>query len=476
MAWLVVVLALTISLAGVSLVWADAPGPVDQPTDAPERWELHPNPMPAVETIVGMRADSRPVYGLYGWRGEYRRFRDSIRQVGYRSYRMSGILGDKTMAMTVADDMEVMMTLTYRLRDGRRNRTHFDSDEAFIAGYIRYVENFLTRYGPGGTFFVDNPKLPDRPITHVEILNEPNFQYMIPPRKGEPRARLEAEREALYARLLPAVYEAVKARWPSVTVVGFGAGGAGHGDVRFIANVHKLNPALVTSYDILSTHPYSKPVPFEAFHIKPWGGYASIESLSQIREAVDGPGGVKKPIWYTELGWPISHADGGRFAPPRAKGPFVSALMQAAYIVRSYALAVRLGVGRVHVMHATDTDRFNGGVFTHDTGAWRPAAYATQTMVKLMPHPKLVGANHDGNGGLHAYRFDPDATDKDTRPVLMAWNVTGPRTVALPVAAGAPASVVDMFGHRPALEVSGGKASVVIGPCPVYVTITDELD
>jgi hypothetical protein len=297
---------------------------------------------------------------------------------------------------------------------------------------------------------------------------------MIPPRKGEPRAKLEAEREALYARLLPAVYESVKARWPSVTVVGFGAGGAGRGDVRFIANVHGLNPDLGASYDVLSTHPYSKPVPFEAFHFKRWGGYASIESLSQIRQAMAGSGGADRPIWYTELGWPISHADGGRFAPPRAKGPFVSTLMQAAYIVRSYALAVRLGVGRVHTMHATDTDRFNGGVFTHDTGTWRPAAFATQTMIRLVPHPKLLGSIHDGDGGLYAYRFDPDATDKDATPVLMAWNVTGPMTVELPVAARARATAVDMLGHRTPLEVSGGEASVAIGPCPVYVTTTDE--
>ena len=56
----------------------------------------------------------------------------------------------------------------------------------------------------------------------------------------------------------------------------------------------------------------------------------------------------------------------------------------------------------------------------------------------------------------------------------MAWNVTGPMTVELPVAARARATAVDMLGHRTPLEVSGGEASVAIGPCPVYVTTTDE--
>lgn len=475
-AWLIAVLTLVSSPGVTTLVAADVPGPVVQPTDASDLWELRPNPMPPVEAIVARPVEARPIYGLYGWRGEYQKFRDSIRKVGYRSYRMSGILGDKTMAMVVEDDMEVMMTLAWHLStpEGRKrkDRSHFESDAAFIAGYVKYVEDFLARYGPGGTFFADNPTLPKRPILYVEILNEPNFHYSIPPREGVSKAKIEAERETLYAKLLPAVYKAIKAKWPTVTVVGFGAGGAARSDLRFIANVHKLNPAVSASYDVLSTHPYSKPVPFEAFQFRKWGGWASIENLHQVRKALATGGAKDKPIWYTELGWPISSADGGRFKAPRAKGPFVPIQLQAAHIVRSYALALRLGIGRVHIMHATDTDRFNGGVFTQ-TGVWRPAAYATQTMIKLMPHPKLLGAIHDGADGLYAYKFDPNATDKDTTPVVMAWNVAGAKTIELPVAAGKTATAVDMLGHRTQLKIADGKVSVKIGPCPVYVVVTN---
>jgi len=462
---------------GQRAVAAGVPRPVVQPTDSSDKWELRPNPMPPIETIVARPVEPRPVYGLYGWRGEYQTFRDSIRKVGYRSYRMSGILDDETMAMVVADDMEVMMTLACHVvtPEGRRrkDRSQFESDGAFIADYVRYVEDFLARYGPKGTFFADHPDLPHRPITHVEILNEPNFHYMIPPKEGQARAELQAEREALYAELLPAVHNAVKVRWPTVTIVGFGTGGGGRSDVQFITNVHKLNPAVGRSYDILSTHPYSKPAPFEVFQIKPWGGWAAIDSLHGIRTAVGAAGAKATPVWYTEVGWPISHTDGGRFAPPQAKGPFVSPLMQAAYIVRTYALALRLGVGRVHIMHATDTDGFNGGVFTQE-GVWRPAAYATQTMIKLMPHPKLLGALYDGADGLYAYTIDPDATDRDTTPVVMVWNVPGPKVVTLPVPAGRAMVAVDMFGHRRLLTVADDKASVETGPCPVYVAVAPD--
>jgi len=464
------------ALIAVSATVAGAADPVVQPTDASKLWELRPNTMPPVETIVARPVEARPIYGLYGWRGEYQKFRDSIRKVGYRSYRMSGILDDKTMAMVVADDMEVMMTLACHLStpEGRerKNRSHFESDQAFIAWYVKYVENFLTRYGPGGTFFADNPTLPKRPIMYVEILNEPNFHYMVPQREGASREKLVEERVALYAKLLPAVYKAIKAKWPTVTVVGFGAGGAARADVGFITKVCKLNPAIGASYDILSTHPYSRPVPFEAFQFKKWGGWASIASLHEIRKAMAAAGATDKPIWYTELGWPISLADGGRFSPQLAKRPFTPIQLQAAHIVRSYAISLRLGVGRVHIMHATDTDRFNGGVFTQK-GVWRPAAYATQTMISVMPHPRLLGAIHDGSDGLYAYTFDPNATDKDTTPVLMAWNVAGPKTIELPVPAGKAAAAVDMLGHRTSLKVADGKVSVTIGPCPVYIVVTN---
>ncbi len=450
-----------------------SPGPVVQPTDAPGAiWKLQPNPMPPVETIVARPPEDRPVYGLYGWGGEYERYRKSIREVGYRSYRMSGPFDDKRMTMLVEDDMETMVTLGFFLvtPEGRtrKNRSHFDSDEAFIAGYVQYAEDFLTRYGPKGAFFSDNPKLPHRPIQYVEILNEPNFHYMLPDKEGVSKAHTLAHRKRLYAKILPATYEAIKAKWPSVTVVGFSVAAGGRSDVPFVADTHKLNPALGASYDVLSIHPYSKPAPPEAFLIKKWGGWANIDCLNEIRKIMAASGAKDKAIWYTEVGWPIPPADGGHFKPPRAKGPVTPIQLQAAYIVRLYALSVRLGVGRVHIMHANDTDRFNGGVFIRGTGAWRPAAFATQTMIEAMPHPKLLGAIHDGADGLYAYRFDSDATDKDTTPVVMAWKVLGPKTIELPIS-GKNATALGMLGRRTPLNVVDEKVNVEIGPCPIYI-------
>ncbi|MFW6154315.1 MAG: hypothetical protein ACOC95_03770 [Planctomycetota bacterium] len=461
-----------IALVGLTTTVAAAgrPAAVTQPTEIPGDWKWVSSPLPPLERILARERSERPIYGLYTWAGEYRTHRDSIRTVGWRTVRVAGPMDDATMAMLATDDMEVMMTVGLHGGSEKRNRTDFDSDEAFLDHYLEGLEAFVRTYGPGGSFFAAHPDVPKRPIRFIEVWNEPNFQYMIPPREGVDRKVVEAEREALYAKVLPAACQRIKAVAPEVGVVGFGAGGASLGDVRFIEHVHEATPAVATSYDVLSTHPYIQPAPPEAFSIRGWGGYTIAGALARIRKVMNAAGAGDPPIWYTEVGWPISHADGGYF-PTKAGEAMVDPLLQAAYVVRQYAYSMRLGIGRVMIMFATDTDNFNGGFFLRDK-SWRPGAYAVRTMIELMPHPKLKAALIDGTDGLFAYRFEP-APDS-AADVVMAWNVAGPRKVHLPLRELARrgvthATVYDLFGHAGEVELTGGNVEVEVGPCPVYI-------
>ena len=442
--------------------------PLIQPNIIPGRLAITTQPFPTLTTVTAKAVPDRPVYGLYTWKGEYTELRKEIRKVGWKQLRFSGPWDDETMRMTIEDDIEVMYTLSGRKG---QQRIDFASDEAFIADYLAKVDAFLTRYGPGGSFFADNPGLPIRPITALEIWNEPNFQYMIPDR--EPRAEVEREREALYAKLLPAAYQAIKTKWPDVRVLGFSGGGASACDLRFIANVWKQNPDLIShSFDILSTHPYVDPAPPEADSVRSWGSYSVAKSLATIRTTIESP---TTPIWYTEVGWPMSKADGGYFST-KAGEPMVDPQLQAAYVCRMYALALRLGVERVHIMFATDTDNFNAGFFLRDK-AWRPSAYAAQTMFKVMPFPKLTGAINDGNDGWCAWNFIADAQSKEKSPmVTMAFNIAGPKHVELPWPAP-KATVVDMLGATRRISAASAADGtwmllIDIGPCPVYLTPT----
>jgi len=472
---LFVLLSVSLLVAGCATTQETKPAPstlpaVVQPETIPGNFKITPQPLPPLEAVKNSRADGLPVYGLYVWAGEYRTLRDEIRKVGWKSFRFGGPWDDGIMRMVVEDNVEVMKTLGLRdIASGgtKKNRADYEADEPFIADYVAGIQRFLTRYGPNGTFFKENPGLPHRPVRYVEIWNEPNFQYMIPDR--QPRSEVEKEREALYAKVLPAAYRAVKERWPEVTVVGFGAGGAAAADMRFIRNVFAADPDLIgRSFDILSTHPYVTPVPPEADSIRSWGSYSVAKSLADIRKTLAQHGVAGKPIWYTEVGWPVSHADGGYFPTP-ADQPFVSPLLQAAYVVRMYALAMRLGVERVHIMFATDTDNFNGGFFLRDR-AWRPSAHAAKTMITLLPRPRLEEALADGADGCSVYRFTPDLSSRTRQsPVVMAWNVAGPKQYRLPWPS-ATAVVTDMLGSSREVRASGGTLSLEIGPCPVYVS------
>lgn len=476
-------LVLFIVLAALTLVWAgtapSAPGaePVVQPTTIPGHFNLTPQPLPAIESVVAAPASDRPVYGLYLWPGEYKQLRKQIKEVGWRQIKLGGPLDDATMRMLVEDDIEILRETTDGLAFDSalkplKTRPAFASDEAFIEAYLRLLDELLTRYGPGGSFFKENPDMPARPIHVVEVFSEPNFFYMIP--DSADWAKDEAAREALYAKILPVAYETIKKKWPTVQVLGFGAGGAGAGDMRFIAHVLGLNKAAAKSMDVLSTHPYVEPVPPETDRVHFWGSYSVAKSLATIRKTLGQHEVGNLPIWYTECGWQISHADGGFFSDrPGEARVRVTPQLQAAYVCRMYALALRLGVPRVHIMFATDTDNFNGGFFLRD-GTWRDSARAVQNMIRLMPMPKIVGAGHDGEDGWYAWNFLPDAKAKTPgQPVTMAFAVAGPRKVEVPWPTGS-ATVVDMLGATRQITASPAKdgkfsLSVEIGPCPIYL-------
>ena len=166
-----------------------------------------------------------------------------------------------------------------------------------------------------------------------------------------------------------------------------------------------------------------------------------------------------RPIWYTEVGWPIAQKEGGRYD---MKGEQVSPLMQAACVCRLYALAQRLGVERVDIMFATDTDNFNAGFFGKD-GAWRPSAFAVQNMIRLDAAAEAGGGDlWMATEGTFVYRFE-SPSEKAKKTVVMAWNVGGAKVVDVPLKGG-KAEVVDMLGHSQEVKVSGGKVRVEVGP------------
>ena len=371
------------------------------------------------------------------------------------------------MRMLVEDDFEVMRQTGGTPEPGERAKADANpaGDAAFIDNYNKNIGVFIDRYGPNGTFFKENPNLAHRPIRYLEIWTEPNFApYLILPDK-RPELQQEGDREALYAKLLPSAYSAIKARNKDVTVVGFGGGGVSAADLRFIDHVHKLNPKVHRSYDILSTHPYAHFAPPECYCKEFWGSSSVGSSLEMIRRTMEFNGRAEAPVWYTECGWEVLN-DGGAYKKCYSEKDAVTPKLQAAYICRMYAYSLRLGVDHTMIFFTTDTDGWNAGFFRHD-GSWRLSAFAVQNMIRQMPEPRLIGTVSDGKDGYFAYRFSPNA-DPNASPIIMAWNVTGLKVVHIPAEAST-ATIVDMVGNSRTVKSEKGKIEVEIGPLPIYL-------
>ena len=442
-----------------------------QPEHIPGNWEIKTaQNLPRIKEALQRKVPGNLVYGLYTWANEYLIYREDINKVGWPSIRIAGPFRDNIMAALAEDEMTTMVTVGNWLLDpaNSADRTDYASDEALIKDYTKKLDAFLAKYGPGGTFLKEHPELPRRPIVDVELWNEPNFQYLIPP-DGSSWQEMETNREKLYAKILPALYTATKKKHPKANIVGFGTGGINSGDVRFIQHVHELDSDVEDSYDVLSTHPYVRPAAPEANAITEWAAYSISRNLDIIRDTLDEYDREDTPIWYTEIGWPILPEDGGHY-PTTKPYECVPPLLQAAYICRTYALALRLNVERVHIMFVTDSDGFNAGFFGKRTKEWRPSAKAVQTMIATMPNPKLTGSISDGNNGTYAYTYlaDEKAGTGAGNKVIMAWNVAGPKTIKLNKLPK-KVWVIDMLGTTQTRATEFGKLSLEIGPYPVYI-------
>ncbi|RME30396.1 MAG: hypothetical protein D6806_00280, partial [Deltaproteobacteria bacterium] len=145
-----------------------------------------------------------------------------------------------------------------------------------------------------------------------------------------------------------------------------------------------------------------------------------LEMLADVREVLEANGDGDKPLWITEIGWPVHAA--------------VSEQQQAMYLSRAYLLALSAGVEKIcwytledepgHVVEFEDTfgllphdDDPTDGTVPEPKPSWRALKAladllgGTRFDVDMSPHYSLPH-------GVHLLRF---ATPDRARQVLAAW-------------------------------------------------------
>jgi hypothetical protein len=153
-----------------------------------------------------------------------------------------------------------------------------------LGHFAAYAAAFARRYGPGGEFWRARPELPARPVTTLEIWNEPNVIGFWHP----------APDPALYAALLAASADAVARVDPSLRVVVGGLDNTGVALFEgpdFLAAMLAARPDLAGRLDGVAIHDYNTTTD------------AMLARLVPMRALVDRLLGADVAIDITEIGW-----------------------------------------------------------------------------------------------------------------------------------------------------------------------------
>jgi hypothetical protein len=165
--------------------------------------------------------------------------------------------------------------------------------------------------------------------------------------------------------------------------------------------------------------------------------------------------GVTAPIWFTEAGWEVGVADGGKFK--KAASSTVSLELQAAYRVRLAVLAMTLGVERLHHMYVIDTDNYNGGFFSN--GQPRPQASALTVQQRLISTATAVQTQVSGT------RMSAHVLETPAGRVTVAWS---DENAVYPADVPIGTQIIDMYGQVRGVTTTASEP-VRLGPSPIYL-------
>jgi polysaccharide biosynthesis protein PslG len=158
--------------------------------------------------------------------------------------------------------------------------------------WTNFVKQAVRRYGPNGSFWAENPGLPQRPIRTWQIWNEENFKYFV----ARPNP-------ADYGKLVNLSYAAIKGFDPAAQII---LGGMFATPIEatfkkhppqayfaadFLDRMYKSTPGIKSKFNAIALHPYT-------------GHWQSLtEKIEAVRTALRKNGDGAKKLWITELGW-----------------------------------------------------------------------------------------------------------------------------------------------------------------------------
>jgi polysaccharide biosynthesis protein PslG len=158
------------------------------------------------------------------------------------------------------------------------------SPPARLDAFADFVRALPARYGPGGSFWIERPELPQRPLRAWQVLNEPHFRGWRPG-AGSTTSNWPSG----YVKVLRTAERALKQSDPGARVVLAGLANDSWNHLR------KLYRAGARPYfDIAAQHPYVT------------NSARVLRAVRRVRRVMKRARDARKRLWLTELGWTAS--------------------------------------------------------------------------------------------------------------------------------------------------------------------------
>jgi hypothetical protein len=214
------------------------------------------------------------------------------------------------------------------------------------AGWREFLRLAVFRYGPGGSFWAENPLLPARPIRIWQVWNEENFKYFA--------ARPSPSQ---YGELVVDSYRDLRSADPGARIVLGGLfarpkGGSSkpvQGRIKrayfatdFLERMYRTTPGVRGKFLAVALHPYS------------YGYRRLAPEIAGLRTALKRAHDPGRAIWLTELGWSSGHPDATNGRNGFEKGPQGQARELAGAFRLLQANAAAWRVKRVYWFSFTD--------------------------------------------------------------------------------------------------------------------------
>jgi hypothetical protein len=185
---------------------------------------------------------------------------------------------DRVVSLATARGMEIMPVVIHAPNWAARHPGVFASPPKSNRAYGQYAAALVRRYGPDGSFWIENPKLPRAPLRQWQIWNEPNGPLFWSDRR-------HAERD--YLRLLRTARTYVKRADGGARVVLAGLFGRGY---LFLEQLYRRGGGAL--FDRVGLAPFT---------LKVRNVVVLVERAHAVmRRHGDG----SKPLLLTETSWP----------------------------------------------------------------------------------------------------------------------------------------------------------------------------